>query len=128
MVNECLLPCSQEPANSSHLELDKSNLYPTFFNIHSHIIISSHVCIFLSSGRKLKVFRLRSLKRKKFVIIHFYVSHLSYIGARSREVCCGTMLQAGRLRVRFPMPLDFSIDLNPSRSTMALGSTQPLTE
>jgi hypothetical protein len=34
------------------------------------------------------------------------------------------MLQAGRSRVRFPMLLDF----NPSSRTMALGSTQPLTE
>jgi hypothetical protein len=39
------------------------------------------------------------------------------------------MLQAGRSQVRFPMRLlDFSIELNPSSRTMALGSTQPLTE
>jgi hypothetical protein len=38
------------------------------------------------------------------------------------------MLQAGRSRVRFPMSLDFSIDLILSSRTMALGSTQPLTE
>jgi hypothetical protein len=39
------------------------------------------------------------------------------------------MLQAGRLRIRFPMSLDFFFNwLNPSSSTMALGSTQPLTE
>jgi hypothetical protein len=37
------------------------------------------------------------------------------------------MVQAGRWQVRFPMSLDFSID-NPSSRTMALGSTQPLTE
>jgi hypothetical protein len=37
-------------------------------------------------------------------------------------------LQAGRLRVRFPMvSLEFFID-NPSGRTMALGLTQPLTE
>jgi hypothetical protein len=39
------------------------------------------------------------------------------------------MLQAARSRFRFPMrSLDFSIYLIPSSRTMALGSTQPLTE
>jgi hypothetical protein len=39
----------------------------------------------------------------------------------------GTMLQAGRSRVRFPMrSLDFFNLPNPSSRTMALGSTQPL--
>jgi hypothetical protein len=39
------------------------------------------------------------------------------------------MLRAGRSRVRFPMrSLDFSIDLILPSRTMALGSTQPLTE
>jgi hypothetical protein len=40
------------------------------------------------------------------------------------------MLQAGSLRVRVPMrSLDFFFDSpNPSNRTMALGSTQPLTE
>jgi hypothetical protein len=38
------------------------------------------------------------------------------------------MLQAGRSRVRFPMKLlEFSVD-NPSSRTIALGSTQPLTQ
>jgi hypothetical protein len=36
------------------------------------------------------------------------------------------MLRAGTSRVRFPMSLDFSIDL--ILRTMTLGSTQPLTE
>jgi hypothetical protein len=39
------------------------------------------------------------------------------------------MLQAGRARVRFPMrSLVFFKLPNPSRRTVALGSTQPLTE
>jgi hypothetical protein len=39
------------------------------------------------------------------------------------------MLQAGRSRVRLPMRSLGCFDLlNPSRHTMALGSTQPLTE
>jgi hypothetical protein len=40
-----------------------------------------------------------------------------------------TLLQAGRSRVRFPVRSLFVINfLNPSSRTMALGSTQPLTE
>jgi hypothetical protein len=39
------------------------------------------------------------------------------------------MLEAGRLRVQFPMrSLDFFNGPNSSSRTMALGSTQPLTE
>jgi hypothetical protein len=39
------------------------------------------------------------------------------------------MLQAGRSRVRVPMRWIFFFNLpNPSSRTMALGSTQPLTE
>jgi hypothetical protein len=38
------------------------------------------------------------------------------------------MLQVGRSRVRFPMSLEFFNSPNPSSRTMALGSTQPLTE
>jgi hypothetical protein len=38
------------------------------------------------------------------------------------------MPQAGSLRVRFPMSLDFLNLPNPSSRTMYLGSTQPLTE
>jgi hypothetical protein len=41
----------------------------------------------------------------------------------------GTMLQAGRSRVQFPMRSLYFFNLpNPSSRTMALGSTQPLTE
>jgi hypothetical protein len=40
----------------------------------------------------------------------------------------GTMLQAGRSRDRVPMVWTFSNLPNPSGHTMALGSTQPLTE
>jgi hypothetical protein len=49
--------------------------------------------------------------------------------AHSSIVGWGTMLQAGRSRVRFPMrSLDFFNWPNPSSRTMALGLTQPLTE
>jgi hypothetical protein len=43
--------------------------------------------------------------------------------------CWGTALQAGRLRVRFPMILlEFFIDSNSSVCTMAVGLTQPVTD
>ena len=49
-------------------------------------------------------------------------------GARGGAVSSGTVLQAGRSRVRFPMmSLEFFID-NSSGRTMALGPTQPLKE
>jgi hypothetical protein len=47
--------------------------------------------------------------------------------ARGSVIGWGTMLRAGRLRFRFPMRSLFSWP-NPSSRTMALGSTQPLTE
>jgi hypothetical protein len=45
--------------------------------------------------------------------IYWFYFFIVYItGARGSVVGCGTMLQAGRSRVRFPMrSLDFSIDL-----------------
>jgi hypothetical protein len=51
------------------------------------------------------------------------------IGAGGSVVGRGTMLLAGRLRVRFPMRLlDFFSWPNASSHTVALGSTQPVTE
>jgi hypothetical protein len=51
-----------------------------------------------------------------------------YVGARGIVVGRGTLLQAGKSPVRVPDELDFLNLLNPSSRTMALGSTQPLTE
>jgi hypothetical protein len=49
--------------------------------------------------------------------------------ARGSVVGCGTMLQAGRSRVRFPMrSLRFFIWPHSSSPTTAPGSTQPLTK
>jgi hypothetical protein len=48
--------------------------------------------------------------------------------ARGSVVGWGNMLQAGSSLVRVPDEVDFLNLSNPSSSTMALGSTQPLTE
>jgi hypothetical protein len=43
-------------------------------------------------------------------LFYFFIVYIT--GIRGSVVCCGTMLKAGRSRVRFPMrSLDFSIDL-----------------
>jgi hypothetical protein len=49
-------------------------------------------------------------------------------GVRGSVVGWGTLLQAGRSRDRIPDEVDFFNLPNPSSRTMALGSTQPLTE
>jgi hypothetical protein len=49
-------------------------------------------------------------------------------GARGCVVGWGTVLQAGRSPIRVPDELDFLNLPNPSSRTMALWSTQPLTE
>jgi hypothetical protein len=48
--------------------------------------------------------------------------------ARGGVIAWDTMLQAGRSTVRVPDELHFFSFPNPSSRTMALGSTQPLTE
>jgi hypothetical protein len=50
------------------------------------------------------------------------------MGARGSVVGWGTMLQAGRSPVRVRDEVDLFSLPNPSSRTMALGSTQPLTE
>jgi hypothetical protein len=49
------------------------------------------------------------------------------MGARGRVVGCGTIIKAGRSRVRVPMWWIFNL-FNPSSRTMAQGLAQPLTE
>jgi hypothetical protein len=56
------------------------------------------------------------------------IKKISHINTRWRSGW-GTAIQTGRSRVRFPMlSLEFFHKHNPSGRTMALGSTQPLTE
>jgi hypothetical protein len=57
------------------------------------------------------------------------LNNIERLGARGSVVCWGTMLQAGSSRDRIPiMSLDFFNLPNPFSRTMALGSTQPLTD
>jgi hypothetical protein len=58
----------------------------------------------------------------------FILGIIMWKGARSSVVGWGTMLQARRSQVRFPMSLDFFNWPNPSSHTMALVSIQPLTK
>jgi hypothetical protein len=59
-------------------------------------------------------------------ILHVISMFFMYIlGARGSVVGWGTMLQTGRSLVQVPDKVDF---FNPSNGTMALGSTQPLTD
>jgi hypothetical protein len=69
-------------------------------------------------------------KRRPSSVGHVTVVMLVVVtqGARGNIVAWGTMLQAGRSRVRFSMSMDFFNWLNPSSLTISLGSIQPLTE
>jgi hypothetical protein len=62
---------------------------------------------------------LRSLRLAKCRFLISFVLTLKGVGARGRVVGWGTMLQSGRSQVRFPMSLDFSIDLIPPAALWA---------
>jgi hypothetical protein len=61
-------------------------------------------------------------------IVVFWLLYCLSKGARGSVVGWGTMLQDGRSWDRVPMRWIFSNLPNPSGRTMALGSTQPLTQ
>jgi hypothetical protein len=67
-----------------------------------------------------------------YFIIYYLMQNLYTVpvigGARSSIVGWGTMLQARRSRVRVPKRWIFFSWPNPYSRTMALGSTQPLTD
>ena len=75
-------------------------------------------------------YHIPALLKSNFDLLKIYYFASSPLWrARGGAVGWGTVLQAGRSRVRFPV---VSINIfhwhNPSVRTMALGSTQPLTE
>jgi hypothetical protein len=61
-------------------------------------------------------------------VYFLFLIYTQSVGARDSVVGGGTRLQTGRSRVPIPMRLSFFDLPNPSSRTMALGSTQPLTE
>jgi hypothetical protein len=63
-----------------------------------------------------------------FFIYCFIFILIKLVWARGSVVGWGTMLQVGRSPVRVPSEVDFFNLPNPSSRTMALVSTQPLTE
>jgi hypothetical protein len=63
-----------------------------------------------------------------YIKIHNYNFFIIVLGARGNVVVKALTLQTGRSRVRVPMRWIFSNLPNPSGRTMALRSTEPLTE
>jgi hypothetical protein len=62
-------------------------------------------------------------------LVNITNGYWSGMGAPCSVVGLGSMLQAGRSRIRFPVrSLDFTIDLILPAALWPLGSTQPLTE
>jgi hypothetical protein len=64
------------------------------------------------------------IRMRMNIFVHVFI--YLWMNRRCSVVGWRTVLQAGRSRVRFPMRI-FNLP-NPSIRTMALGSTQPLTE
>jgi len=89
----------------------------------------------MATGRNLYIYFFREIGAEDDIWVwlggkKLYIEGINVACTAHRDaVGLGTALQAGRLRVRFPMlSLDFFIRHNPSGRTMALGLTQPLTE
>jgi hypothetical protein len=114
---ECSLPWLQEPACDSN----PSQINPVYLSHpitwHRNLVLSCYAYLGLPT------YSLPSGFPAKISYEHLIS------GARGSVVRWGTVLQAGRSRVRFTMrSLDFFNLPNPSSRTMALESTQPRTE
>jgi hypothetical protein len=96
------------------------------------ILLSSVFPLSLWEPKDLNVYKLQLFPYSFYVyeiLSRTFTSLLFSSETGGRVVGWGIMLQAGRSQVRFPIKsLDFFNWPNPSSRTMALGSTQPLTE
>jgi hypothetical protein len=92
--------------------------------------VNFYVCNTISTWHKLAKFL---KKKKRFCVRNEFTWNKIYtssepIGVRGSVVGWGTTLQAGTSRYQIPNEVDFFNWPNPSSRTMALGSTQPVTE
>jgi hypothetical protein len=85
--------------------------FPPFLFSHIRLTLSKYfltfpICVLLVQ------FIIFLYANSSFIFGKFLDPHEDYMRARGSVIGCGTMLEAGRSRVRFPMrSLDFSIDL-----------------
>jgi hypothetical protein len=118
-----LLHTSQEYGRST-LCTDSCSVTVFFGGKENGTVISINVNRKINCLKEMcKLYELLYNKKRVFFTKYQYTS-----GARGSVVGWGTMLQAGRSRVRVPMRWIFFNLPNSSSRTMALGSTQPLTE
>jgi hypothetical protein len=133
LIENCITGCSPERSDIRICIRNYSRIYSMVSFIHwiKHTWIPSvcqnvlhtmvcHPRIYYSLLSPLWVSQIQQLR---------FFSWYLRLGARGNAVGWGTLLEAGKSRVRFPMrSLNFFNLRNPSNCTMALGFIQPLTE
>jgi hypothetical protein len=146
MKSKNLLPCSQKPSAGPLFwgRRIQSVTSQTYFS-KIQFIVSSHLClvflsVFFPSGfpdqNPTYIPRLpicptcpANLILLGLIILIIFGEECKFWGARGSVVGWGTMLQAWRVAVSIPDEVTGFLNWpNPSSRTMALRSTQPLTE